>query len=434
MATAPATPAYRRFVLAMLFIVFTLNYLDRQIIAILGPAIKQDLHLSDTQLGLMGGFAFAIFYTVLGIPAGLLADRRKRTGVIAGAITIWSGATALCGAAVGFWSLFLSRMLVGVGESGGVTPCYSIIADYYPASERGRALAVFAFGIPFGSALGLFIGGVVAATFGWRATFVIVGLVGIFFAPLFYKSVREPVRGAMDPPRAAAAATEPKVSLRGTLAIVRGKRSFWLMAFSAGIMSMLGFGMAFWLPSFFVRERGLTLIETAQVMSVLTLAAGVIGMSAGGLLSDRFGSRDRRHYGNLPAIVALLALPSMLVAMTSDSLTVTIAALLIPMIAQQFWVPGILAAMTSVLPARARTSGSAVYALVVNLIGLGCGTAAMGVLSDHFVASNTAEPLRHAMIYAAIVILPIAAVLFHVAGRFIERDWESAPIAPADGQ
>jgi MFS family permease len=184
--------------MAMLLLVYTFNFIDRQIIGVLAIPIKAELGLSDTQLGLMGGLAFALFYTALGVPIALLADRTSRKWIITGALALWSLFTALCGATTGFLQLFLCRLGVGVGEAGGVAPAYSLIADVYPPERRGRAMALFSLGIPLGSALGVFFGGYVAAHFSWRVAFVAVGLAGIVIAPVFALLVREPERGRFD--------------------------------------------------------------------------------------------------------------------------------------------------------------------------------------------------------------------------------------------
>jgi len=208
-STAPESPGYRVLVLVMLVLVYTFNFIDRQIVGILAVPIKADLGLSDTQLGVLGGLAFALFYTILGIPVAMLADRTNRTNIMAVALVLWSAMTALCGLAQNFVQLFLARLGVGVGEAGGVAPAYSLVADYFPSSQRARALAVYSFGVPLGSSLGIFFGGLIASMIDWRVAFIAVGIAGIVLAPIFRLVVREPPRGRYDgaqtsPPRRAA--------------------------------------------------------------------------------------------------------------------------------------------------------------------------------------------------------------------------------------
>src|SRR5271170_2487324 len=190
--------SYRSYVLAVLILVYTFNFIDRQIVGILAIPIKAELGLSDSQLGLMGGLAFALFNTLLGIPIARLADKVSRTGIMTAALALWSLMTAVCGLTQNFAQLFLARVGVGVGEAGGVTPAYSLICDYFPVKERARALSAYSFGIPVGSAAGIVLGGFITSLMSWRMAFFIVGLSGLLITPLLKFTVREPVRGAMD--------------------------------------------------------------------------------------------------------------------------------------------------------------------------------------------------------------------------------------------
>ena len=192
MSNAPASPFYRGYVLFILVVVYTFNFIDRQIVGILAVPIKEELALTDTQLSLMGGLAFALFYTFLGIPIAMLADRKSRTWIMTAALAVWSAMTALCGFAQNFTQLFLARLGVGVGEAGGVAPAYSLIADYFPEKTRARAMSIYSLGIPIGSALGILLGGVLTSYLDWRAAFIIVGVAGLAIAPIFRLTMREP--------------------------------------------------------------------------------------------------------------------------------------------------------------------------------------------------------------------------------------------------
>ncbi|MDH3768671.1 MAG: MFS transporter, partial [Gammaproteobacteria bacterium] len=225
MKPQPASTAYRSYVMFILVVVYTFNFIDRQIVSILAVPIKADLGLSDTQLGLMGGLAFALFYTSLGIPVAMLADRWNRTWIMTGALTIWSAMTAACGFAQNFWQLFAARLGVGIGEAGGVAPAYSLVSDYFPPEQRGRALSVYSFGIPIGSALGIVFGGVIASLVDWRYAFFAVGLAGIAIAPIFRLTVREPRRGQFD----SSSAEIAPVSLKTIVQQLSRKPSFWTM-------------------------------------------------------------------------------------------------------------------------------------------------------------------------------------------------------------
>src|SRR5690242_13799118 len=224
MTERTASPAYRRLVLAMLLLVYTFNFLDRQILGILAPAIKADLHLSDAQFGAVGGLAFAMLYSVLGVPLALLADKTSRSWVVTVSLAVWSAFTALCGTATTLGHLFLYRLGVGVGEAGGVAPSYALITDYFPHERRARALAIYSLGIPIGLAAGTLLGAYIASAVEWRTAFYVVGLAGIVIAPIFRLIVRDVPR-RHDPER---------VPLGAVFPLLAKKPAFWLMAVAAG--------------------------------------------------------------------------------------------------------------------------------------------------------------------------------------------------------
>ena len=294
----PESPRYRLVVLAMLVLVYAFNFIDRQILGILAVPIKADLSLTDTQLGLMGGFAFALFYTALGIPVAMLADRSNRTRILTVALVLWSAMTAVCGFAQNFWQLFLARVGVGVGEAGGVAPSYSLVTDYFPPHQRARALGVYSFGIPIGSALGIIFGGFIAHWIDWRTAFIVVGVAGALIAPVFKLVVREPPRGRYDGARGAGSSA----SLREVMRVLLAKRAFWGISFGAAASSMMGYGAFFWLPSFFVRSHGMTLVDASLYYGAILLIGGIAGIWLGGWLADRFGAHApaglRAHPGD----------------------------------------------------------------------------------------------------------------------------------------
>ncbi len=404
----------------MLIVVYTFNFIDRQIVGILAGPIKAELGLSDTQLGLMGGLAFALFYTALGVPIGLLADRKSRVWIMTAALALWSGFTALCGVAQNFWQLFLARMGVGVGEAGGVAPAYSLIADYFPPAERARALAVYSFGIPLGSAAGIFLGGWIASTVDWRTAFIVVGLAGVALAPLFRLAVRDPVRGRFDPPRAQATAP-PFAEVMRTLA---AKPSFWLLSFGAGSCSILGYGLIFWLPSFFARTYGLELLQVSQFYGSIILVGGVIGIWGGGWLGDRLGGADRGAYARIPAVAFLIAAPCYAVGVMSNALPLTYAMFLIPQALGLMWLGPVLSAVQHIAPASMRTTASASFLFINNLIGIGVGTVLIGWISEQLAPSFGDQSLRYSILIGLSFYL-LSAALFFLASRRLDRDWES---------
>lgn len=421
---AAATPStgYRYAVLALLILAYTFNFLDRQILGILAGPIKAELNLSDSQLGLMGGLAFALFYTGLGIPIAWLADRWSRTWIMTGALAVWSGFTALCGFAGGFWSLFLCRMGVGVGEAGGVAPAYSLIADYFPKAQRARALAAYSFGIPVGSALGILFGGLIAASIDWRAAFIIVGVAGVLLAPIFRLVVKEPRRGQFDEAPAAAAPTASAGPAKGAVGLLLRKSSFWLISFAAAASSVCGYGVAFWLPSFFERSLGMSLVDRSLFLGAITLFGGVLGVWLGGYLGDRLGAKNRAAYLLVPAGAFILALPCFFFAISAKSLLVAFILFLIPTGLNLAWLGPVITAVQHLVPAQARSVASACFLFVNNLIGLGLGTYYFGAVSDFLTPRYGAEALRYA-IYSGLGFYVVSALLFILAASKLKRDW-----------
>lgn len=409
---ASPRPLRPSFVLAMLLVVYTFNFIDRQILGILAAPIKAELNLTDTQLGALGGFAFALLYSTMGLPLAWLGDRKGRTPVIAASLALWSGFTALCGLASGFWTMFLCRLGVGVGEAGGVAPSYALISDSFPPSQRARALAIYSLGIPLGSAAGILLGGYVAAAVNWRAAFLTVGLAGLVFTPLFARFVRDP-----HPPTQAEAP-----ALRAVLTLLAGKRSFWLLSFGAASCSMMGYGLAFWLPSLMRRSFGLGLVETSRFFGLLLLIGGTAGVLAGGLLADWLGRRNRAAFAWLPAGSFLIGVPLFAAGLYSDGAASAFWWFLLPQALVYLWLGPVLTAVQHLVPAPMRGTASASFLLINNLIGVGLGSLTIGKLSDLLTPSFGQDALRHALVMGLGFYL-VAALLMMAAGRHLAREW-----------
>ena len=380
--------------LAFLLLAYILNFLDRQILGILAHPIKADLNLSDAQFGAIGGLAFALLYSVLAVPLAMLADHTRRSWVIAGALTVWSGFTALCGTAVSYGQLFLFRLGVGVGEAGGVAPSYALIADYFEPARRARALAIYSLGVPLGLAGGTLAGAYITSWIDWRAAFLIMGALGVALAPIMLIFVR-------DRPRSKTVDVAPEPLWR-TFPMVARKPTFWLMAFAASCSSLCGYGLALWTPSILIRSFGLDLIDTAHFFGALLLIGGTIGVFAGGWLADRLGSADRGWYAKLPAIAWLL--------------------LLIPNALNILWLGPVTTAVQHLVPRHLRATASASFLLINNLIGLGVGPLLMGAISDSLTERYGSESLR----YAAVSVLAfylLAAFLMMLAVKRLRNDW-----------
>jgi MFS family permease len=424
---------YRYVVLAMLILVYTLNFLDRQILGILAKPIKEEFGLTDGQFGLMSGLAFALLYTTLAIPIAWLADRFSRVWIMTTALALWSGFTALCGFAGGFSQLFLARMGVGIGEAGGVAPAYSMLADYFPKHQRARALAAYAFGIPLGTASGALVGGLLAVHFGWRTAFVAVGVLGVLLAPIFRLIVRDPRRGGADMAAGDTTTVQaPAAPLAEVIKVLARKPSFWLLSFGAASSSVCGYGVALWLPSFFMRSLGLTLRETAWYYSGIAFFGGLVGIWLGGAVADRLGAKSKAGYPLTPAVAFLISVPCFLLAMNSGSLVGGLgggAALalaffifLIPTGLNLAWLGPITAAVQHLAPAPMRTTASALFLLINNLLGIAVGTYYFGLVSDLLKPTFGTESLRWS-IYTGMGFYLVAALLFFLASRRLTKDW-----------
>ena len=428
----------RAYVLFILVLVYTFNFIDRQIVGILAVPIKAELALNDTQLSLMGGLAFALFYTFLGIPIAWLADRSNRVWIMTIALSVWSAMTALCGLSQNFIQLFLARLGVGIGEAGGVAPAYSLIADYFPPHQRARALSVYSFGIPIGSAIGIVLGGVLTTHLGWRAAFILVGLMGLAIAPLFRLTLAEPPRGRFDAP-GTSLAPAPFAAVLRTLA---RKPSFWLMSLGGACSSMMGYGLIFWLPSFFVRSFGAelpgffawlprfllpqeppALLYASYFYGAILLIGGVIGIWSGGALADYFGRARRGAYAMIPALAFLASLPFFVAGVLAPSLGVAFIAFLAIQALSLVWLGPVLSAFQHLVGPSMRATASAIFLFINNLIGIGLGNLAIGALSDAWTARYGDEALRYAILCGSGFYV-LAAGLFLLTARRLARDWE----------
>ncbi len=411
---------HRNVVLGMLLVVYIFNFIDRQILSILAAPIQADLDLSDGQMGLLGGLSFALLYSTMAVPLAALADRTSRSWVIAVSLAAWSGFTAVCGLAQNFWHIFLARLGVGIGEAGGVAPSYALIGDYFPSSQRATALSIYSLGIPIGSGLGVLMGGYIAATVDWRAAFFAVGLAGVIIVPIFKLLVRDKAK-----PKVAAENPEPqpeRPALKETAALLARKKSFWFLSFGAASSSMLGYGIAFWLPSLLIRSFGFDLVQASQFFGAILLLGGVVGVLAGGLLADRLGGRDRAYYAWVPGVAFLLGLPLFAAGISSSDWKLAFLLFLLPQALAYIWLGPVLSAVQHLVVPAARSTASALFLLINNLIGLGGGIYALGALSDFLTPIYADEALRYSMLYA-LALYGLAALLMFLAGPALRKDW-----------
>ncbi|MGI9274001.1 MAG: spinster family MFS transporter [Endozoicomonas sp.] len=415
---------YRWYALFMLTVVYILNFVDRQILVVLQEPIKADMNLSDTQLGLLTGFLFAIFYVTLGIPIARLADRGNRRNVIVWSIGLWSAMTALSGLVTSYWQLVLARIGVGVGEAGGSPPAHSMITDYFPPGLRSVALSIFSSGIYLGIMIGFLAGGYLSQNYGWRVAFFAAGAPGLLVALLVRLTVKEPPRGQYD-------SQKDSGSIPG---ILEATRIFWklktfrYLSLGCALLSFSNYGVNNWMPSFIIRSYELSISETGVLFALLIGGCGCFGAVMGGIISDRLGARDQRWYMWLPGLMGLSAVPFLIGCFMSDDLTTSMLLFIWPSIATAVFLgPGIATCHALVEP-RLRALISAVVFFIVNLVGLGLGPVFTGLLSDLLSPIHgPVEGLRYALSSTALV-GSTAVVFFLLAARTIRSEMRNATL------
>lgn len=433
-------PGYRTYVLAVLLLVYTFNFIDRVVISIIQEPIKREFSLSDGQLGLMAGPAFVLLYAVLGLPIARLAERFSRTTILGVCTALWSAMTALCGAAVSFPTLLLARIGVGIGEAGCTPPSQSLISDYFPTARRSTAIAIYTLGIPLGTLFAAFGGGWIAQNLGWREAFVALGAPGVALGLLVKLTVKEP-------PRAGAEASIP--SFGDALKILASKPAFWHAAVGGGLASFVGYGVGQFTTSFLIRIHGLSLFEASQGTGVLIGVFGGIGIFSAGFIADRIFTKHPGALAWLPALGFLIATPLQILGYRADNLPLAFGLLAAGILAQYLYLGAMYATAQGVAPPRIRATAAAILILIVNLIGYGLGPPAIGWLSDTLASRALAETgltlqgckaglaetkalcgaaasggLRTAMQLGCLVLL-WAGFHFLAAWKSLRRDWHA---------
>ena len=416
-----------RYALAMLTIAYAFNFIDRQILVILQEPIKADMGLSDAQLGLLSGFSFALVYITAGIPIAYWADRGNRRNIVALAVTIWSGMTALSGFAQNYSQLLLARIGVGIGEAGGSPPAHAMISDYYPPEKRATALSIYSTGVHIGVLVGFLAGGFISQTLGWRAAFMAVGLPGVIFATIFFFTVREPERGRWE----SSAQAQYKPTLVETFRVLAQYRSFWYLAAGAGLTAFAGYGNGNFTPSFLMRSHGLEVANVGILLAIFGGGGGVIGTLLGGYFADRFGATDKRWYFWVPAIAGGIAFPLSIPYLLLGNTTIVIGLMFIVTILINTYLGPCLAISHSLVPPAMRAMTSAILFFVLNLIGLGMGPLTAGILSDYFTETHGADGLRYAMLVVGLI-ASVGVLMFVLASRSLPRDLETAKRLAAD--
>lgn len=413
-ASTEMSQSAKYYALAILTIVYVFNFVDRQILVILQVPIREELGLNYTQLGLLTGIAFAALYTTLGIPIARLADRSNRRNIIAVSLTAWSAMTVACGFAQNYIQLLLARMGVGVGEAGGSPPAHSMISDMFTAEKRATALAIYSAGLYVGVMLGYFLGGYLGATFGWRQTFLIVGLPGVLLALVLWTTVKEPARQS-------ASKSDDSPGFKATMAHVWRLKTFPLLAFGSSVSAFISYGTGNLMPLYLQPYHDMTLREAGFWLALTAGVGGVVGTFLGGYLTDKIGKDDPRWYLWLPGITAVAAIPLAIFVFNSDNTPVMLGVYLIVAILSTMYLGPAIAVSHRLVDPRMRAMVSAILFFILNLIGLGLGPLVLGALADIIGHYKGADALREALTIGGCVAI-IKGYLFWHAGKRLPQD------------
>ena len=416
-------PAYQWYVVVLLTVVYVFNFIDRNILAILGQSIKDELLISDTAFGFLGGIAFAIFYTFMGIPIARLADRKSRKTILAVCLAIWSGMTALCALAQNFTTLLIARIGVAIGEAGGSPPSHSIISDLFPVSKRATALGIYALGIPIGSAVGYLAGGWINEIFGWRMAFFVVGVPGLLLALFVYLTIKEPPRGFSDSVEGTIPKPDaPPPPVSEVLRLLWSKRSFRYMSIGGALHAFVGNGVGLYIPMMFQRSHGLGTGELGTWLFVLGFF-GMIGTFGAGYLCDRLGDKDRRWYMWVPGIMTLLHVPFATFTYLYHDPEIALMVYAIAYVLGHGYLAPTFAMTQSLVELRMRALSASILLFLLNIIGLGLGPQITGILSDviHLTTDLGVDSLRWAMV-GVLIFNVISAALYILAGRTVNDD------------
>jgi MFS family permease len=413
--------ALRTRVLLLLLFAYIFNFIDRNIVGVLAVPIREEFDLSDTALSHLG-VAFGIFYATIAIPIAWAADRKSRVNIIAGAVALWSLFTAVCGVVQNYTQLVIARMGVAVGEAGGIAPSYSLISDYFPREKRSRALAFYSLGIPIGSALGVFFGGWLAATLSWRSAFVIVGLLGLPAALLIKLLIPEPERGRFDAPVATNQSEAP--SAGQVFRALSGTPSFWLLSFGAASGSILGYGLIFWLPSFFNRSFGLAVQDVGWFYGSIVLVGGALGTWLGGWLGDRIGPSRPGGYALIPAVCFIITAPTFALGLFAPNLWIGWLLFTVGQMLALAWLGPVITAVQHIVVPSMRATASASFLFINNLIGIAFGIYFLGWLSDAMKAAHGEDSLKFSILYGLAFYL-LAAVFYLFAAARLRQDIKS---------
>jgi len=417
------TPRAAYYALGTLTLVYSFNFIDRQLLAILQESIKADLLLSDAQLGLLTGFAFAVFYVTAGLPIASWADRGNRRNIVSLSLFVWSFMTAISGFAQNYWQLLLARIGVGVGEAGGSPPSHSMISDIFAPESRASALGFYSTGVSFGILFGFLFGGWLNEYFGWRVAFLIVGVPGVLLAFLVRFTMAEPIRGLNEKRKVQAEGT----SIRAVMALLWQRRSFRHMAMGAAMNAFAGYSVANWVASYMIRSYQMPTGELGTWLALVIGVGGAIGVFGSGVVADRLGKRDKRWYMWMPAVACAIAFPFQFGIYFATEPYFALVMLIVPAVLSNAYLGATIATVHGLVGLRMRALASAILFFILNIIGLGAGPSSVGLLSDLLNPAYGVESLR----YALLGLVPLALVWsgFHyvMAARYVREDLQAAP-------
>jgi predicted MFS family arabinose efflux permease len=429
---APAievTEKYRRYTLFMLLMVFTFSHVDRHIMSVLLQPIKEEMLLSDTQLGFLTGLAFAFFYATLAMPMAMWADRHSRKNLIILSLSVWSILTMVCGMAANFMQLAVARIGVSIGEAGSSPSSHSIIADIYPARRRATAMAVLATGVNLGVFIGFFFGGWAGEVYGWRTAFYLVGGPGLILAAVLWFTFREPPRGHADGHTEASDIHQGGApSLREAFVRFWEVKALRHLIAGATLNVFVGYGVVAWVASFLIRSHEMSLSEAGKIVGIYAGIVGLVGTLIGGYLSDQVGQNDARRRMWLLAAAAVVATPFYVAFLLVDDSDMAVALWVVPLILGAFYLPATFALVQGLSPVRMRSVSAAILFFILNILGLGLGPQTVGILSDYLAPEYGSDSLRYAMLIAGLAAL-WAAVHFMLSARTLREDLEATKAA-----
>jgi predicted MFS family arabinose efflux permease len=410
--------AARRYAMVILAIVYMFNFVDRQILAILLPQIRDEFGTSDAFLGFLSGTAFALFYVTLGIPIAQYADRCNRRNLIAAAVALWSAMTAVSGLASNIWQLTAARIGVGIGEAGCSPPAHSMIADYFPPEKRSTAMGFYTLGISAGIMIAYLAGGWVAQNIGWRAAFFVVGVPGLLLALIVRFTLREPQRGESED----RVASGRRASLGEVLRFLMSRRSFIHMAIGAGLASFVGYSVISFLPSFMVRSFDMEIATLGVWLGLILGISGGAGFFFGGYYADHLGQSSHRRAFNFISLMILVSAGLAALTFLAETSTQALWFFILPAATMNVYLAPVLSQAQSLVALRMRATTSALVLLIINVLGLALGPPLTGLLSDALEPRFGVESMRYSLLIVSSFVLPWAVWHFYRAGKWIDAD------------